>query len=244
MEVTAPSVDEAVSIGLIRLGGVGHRDVKVEVLEEPGADGGTAAPGDAKQARVRLTLAMDKALAAQRFLSRVALLYGCTGTSVVVVREEERIVLQLRGRDAGELIGFHGQTLDALQTLTNTVATQASGDRTPLVLDAVQYRERRSVHLKRMARQAAEQAVESGKPIQLPPMPAAERRLVHLALEGDARVRTHSEGEEPRRFVVVEPAGAAAGREQAAKGSEPARRLHRRRHAGGDARRKGAATGS
>ncbi|MDI3299653.1 MAG: RNA-binding cell elongation regulator Jag/EloR [Bacillota bacterium] len=247
MEVTAPSVDEAVSIGLIRLGGVGHRHVKVEVLEdpaEPGSAAGSATAG--RQARVRLTLTMEKGLAAQRFLSRVALLYGCRETSVLVVREPERIVLQLKGRDAGELIGFHGQTLDALQLLTNTVATRASGDRTPLVIDAVQYRERRTGNLRRVAQRAAEEAVRTGRRVELPPMPAAERRVVHLALEGDGRVRTHSEGEEPHRFVVVEPVeeAAAAARSDSPGKSGGGRRSRRRHHAGGDAARRGAATGS
>jgi spoIIIJ-associated protein len=237
VEVTAPSVDEAVSIGLIRLGGVGHRHVKVEVLEEPdGAAGG--------QARVRLTLHMEKGLAAQRFLSRVALLYGCRETSVLVAREPERIVLQLKGRDAGELIGFHGQTLDALQLLVNAVATRASGDPTPLVIDAVQYRERRSGNLRRRAQRAAEEAVRTGRRVELPPMSAAERRVVHLALEGDGRVRTHSEGEEPHRFVVVEPvAGEAAGGPVQAPAKGGGRRVRKRRRAGGDAARKGATAG-
>lgn len=109
--------------------------------------------------------------------------------------------------ELGVLVGPRGTTLQALQEVTRTVVQSKSPGRTDRILvDVAQYRERRVAALGRFAQQVAEEVVGSGEERALEPMSAADRKAVHDALTDYANVITRSEGEEPRRFVVVAPA--------------------------------------
>lgn len=122
------------------------------------------------------------------------------------VRESEELVTaELVGGDLGLLIGKHGQTLDAIQYLANAIAYRGQEDRKPIVVDAAGYRERREATLTSLAVRSAEEAVRSGSPVELEPMSAIERKIVHLRLKDFPGVETRSEGNEPHRFVVVAP---------------------------------------
>ncbi len=124
-------------------------------------------------------------------------------------REEERptLWLSLRGGDAEMLVGPHARTLDEIQYLVRTlVHRQVEGDYN-LVLDADGYRERRRSSLQAMARKAADRAVQSGRTVHLRPMPPNERRLVHMTLQEDSRVRTESVGVGRDRAVTIIPRG-------------------------------------
>ncbi len=107
--------------------------------------------------------------------------------------------------DYGLLIGKRGQTIDALQLLAYQAAFQGIRERKRVVLDAGGYRERRRELLIARADRAAEQALADNRPIQLDPMSAPERRVVHEHLKDRAQVETYSEGDEPRRCIVVAP---------------------------------------
>ncbi len=115
------------------------------------------------------------------------------------------IILDVVGDDLAMLIGRHGRTLDALQTLTAAVAYRTSGVRYPLLVDVAGYRYRRKAKLDEMARQAAERVRRTGKPVKMRPMSSYERKVIHMALREDPRVLTASEGDEPFRQVVVMP---------------------------------------
>lgn len=115
------------------------------------------------------------------------------------------IILDVVGDDLAILIGRHGRTLDALQTLTAAVAYRTSGVRYPLLVDVAGYRYRRKAKLDEMAKQAADRVRRTGKPVKMRPMSSYERKVIHMALREDARVLTASEGEEPFRQVVVMP---------------------------------------
>lgn len=109
--------------------------------------------------------------------------------------------------ELGILVGPRGSTLQALQEVTRTVVQAKSGGRTDRILvDVARYRERRVAALGRFARQVADEVVSSGEERALEPMSPADRKAVHDALASDDRVTTRSEGEEPRRFVVIAPA--------------------------------------
>ena len=113
----------------------------------------------------------------------------------------------LTGGDLGLLIGRHGQTIDAIQYLANTLAYRAYGDdRKDVVVDAAGYRERRRATLESLAARSADQVRASGEPVELEPMTSIERRIIHLCLQELPDVTTRSEGDEPYRYVVVEPA--------------------------------------
>jgi spoIIIJ-associated protein len=115
----------------------------------------------------------------------------------------------MEGEEVGLLIGRRGQTIDAIQHLAQRIVFKGPsvrGAAAPRVtIDAGGYRERREEALRGVALDAAEDALATGEPIELDPMPAAERRIVHEFLREREDVTTHSEGEEPERYLVVEP---------------------------------------
>ncbi len=145
----------------------------------------------------------DEATRLRSFLERAAGAMGATCT-VVVEESDDAIVATLGGSDLGLLIGRHGQTIDALQYLANAIAHRRGGERR-IVVDAAGYRSRRESALQALAHRSAEQAVALGRRIELEPMTAVERKVVHEYLKDDPEVETTSEGSEPNRFVVILP---------------------------------------
>ena len=109
------------------------------------------------------------------------------------------------GDDLGLLIGRRGQTIDAVQLLCYRIAFRGRGDRKRVSVDAAGYRERRRETVARQADRAAERALETGKEIELEPMSATERKIVHDRLADRPGLETFSEGDEPDRCVIVAP---------------------------------------
>jgi spoIIIJ-associated protein len=125
---------------------------------------------------------------------------------VLVEENEERISISVDGgEDYGLLIGKRGQTIDALQLLCYQAAFRGLRERKRVVLDAAGYRERRRETLEGRADRAAEQALAASRVVEMDPMSAQERRVVHERLKERAGVETYSEGDEPHRCVVVAP---------------------------------------
>ena len=126
--------------------------------------------------------------------------------SVEVSESAEEIRATVDGPDEmGRLIGRHGQTIDALQHLAWRAAYHDRGERKSVVVDAAGYRARREEALQRQADRAASEALRFGRPVELEPMSAAERKTVHNYLADRMDVETHSEGDEPERRLVVSP---------------------------------------
>jgi spoIIIJ-associated protein len=125
---------------------------------------------------------------------------------VEVREDEERIEAEVVGDgDYGLLIGKRGQTIDALQLLCFQAAFRGTRDRKRVILDAAGYRERRREVLVARADRAAEQALEGNVTVEMDPMSAQERRVVHEHLKERSGVETYSEGDEPHRCVIVAP---------------------------------------
>jgi spoIIIJ-associated protein len=140
----------------------------------------------------------------RELLERTIAASGVAAT--VQISEGDELVATLVGPDLGVLIGRHGQTIDALQYLANAIGHRTHGEeRLRVVVDAAGYRARRAATLESVARRAAEQASATGHRVELEPMTAVERRIVHELLKDDPEVETSSEGTEPARFVVVLP---------------------------------------
>lgn len=116
--------------------------------------------------------------------------------------DEGELILDVNGGDLAVLIGRHGRVLDALQLVISSIVSKRLGFHFPIVVDIEGYKNRRKQKIQTIARSAASRAKRSGK-VRLKPMNAYERRLVHLALIDDADVTTHSEGEDPERYVVI-----------------------------------------
>ncbi len=121
--------------------------------------------------------------------------------------DDETLTATVVGRELGLVIGKHGQTIDAIQYLANAIVWRNRGDeRKPVVVDAAGYRARRQSSLDALATRSADRAVSSGEPVELDPMTAVERKVVHVCLQDHPGVTTRSEGTEPNRFVVIDPA--------------------------------------
>jgi spoIIIJ-associated protein len=125
----------------------------------------------------------------------------------VEIREEEELIEAVvsGGDDYGLLIGKRGQTIDALQLLCYQAAFRGLRERKRVTVDAAGYRGRRRETLEGRADRAAEQALSGGHAVEMDPMSAQERRVVHERLKERSGVETYSEGDEPSRFVVVAP---------------------------------------
>jgi spoIIIJ-associated protein len=120
--------------------------------------------------------------------------------------DDESLVASLGGRELGLVIGKHGQTIDAIQYLVNAIIWRGQVDgRKQVVVDAAGYRARREATLEALAVRSAERVVSSARSVELEPMTAVERKVVHLCLKEFPGVATRSEGTEPNRFVVIEP---------------------------------------
>jgi len=119
--------------------------------------------------------------------------------------DEGEIILDIVGGDLAIMIGRHGRTLEAFQTLVSAITNRKIGRRYPVLIDVEGYRSRRKAKLEEMALNAADRALRSGREVRLRPMSSYERRVIHVALREDRRVSTASEGEDPFRKVVVSP---------------------------------------
>ena len=191
----------------VRFPGLTADCVRFDVAEDAGAD----AP-----ARVRAEVDLEawRAVAetipdepAERVRAIVARVVNALGlhATVDIDESDDEIRATVNGDDLGLLIGKHGFTIDALQHLAFRAAFRGEEIRKQVVVDAAGYRERREGALHRMADRAAAEALRYARPVELEPMRATERKIVHTYLGERNDVETHSEGDEPDRRLVVSP---------------------------------------
>lgn len=115
----------------------------------------------------------------------------------------DKITFQVHGDELGILIGKHGQTLDAIQYLTNLVANKEVAGHCHVVVDVENYRSRREETLVNLAKRLASKVRRNRQKVSLEPMNAFERKIIHTALQGERNIVTDSEGVEPYRHVVI-----------------------------------------
>jgi spoIIIJ-associated protein len=165
----------------------------VDAASDVGAGGGDAVSGKAAGAREAL----------RNMLTRMGI-----EAAVRVGEDEERIVLDVVGSEAGLVIGKKGQTLDALQYLVNKIVNRDREGRKPIVVDSEGYRDRRADSLVELAHRLGEKAIRTGRVIGVNPMSPHDRRIIHLALDKVPGVTTRSEGEGSfrRLLIIPEPA--------------------------------------
>jgi spoIIIJ-associated protein len=145
--------------------------------------------------------------ALETVLTAVAAAFNLEGATVSVAEGEDGgLVGRIDADDVQALIGRDGETIDALQYLCGQIASRAEGSRLRVLIDAGDYRERQAERLRRLAHRAAEEALEHGDEIELDAMTPHDRRVIHLTLQDVPGVITRSEGEEPNRRIVIEPA--------------------------------------
>jgi spoIIIJ-associated protein len=207
LEKLQPGLDKAavkfqvVSEGERGLLGVGFAPARVIASIE--ADGNGASDGAAAEP-------VDESELAASVRELLELIVRGIGIQarLTIEEDDETVVAVFSGRDLGLLIGKHGQTIDAVQYLANAITYRGQAeDRKAIVVDAAGYRERRKASLDALAVRSAERATTTGQRVELEPMTAVERKVVHLRLKDYEGVATSSEGTEPNRFVVIEPGG-------------------------------------
>ena len=155
------------------------------------------------RAAVKVSSATEKT---EAFLADVFRAMGLEVHTETTYDETEKMLsIDLSGDEMGVLIGKRGQTLDSLQYLASLVANRESKEYVHVKLDTEDYRQRRKATLENLAKNIAQKAKRTHRPVSLEPMNPYERRIIHSALQGDRYVTTHSEGEEPYRKVIVSP---------------------------------------
>jgi spoIIIJ-associated protein len=210
VEVSANSVDHAVERALEDLQAT-RDQVEIEVLSE-GSRGILGIGGE--DARVRVTLTEEVSAAPDAEVTEIALealrtllKHMCIQAEVVVQEgagdDALPVVLDVRGEDLGILIGRQGDTLRDLQYITRLIVSRRLQRWANIVVDVGGYKRRRQSTLTELAQRMAKKAVAEGRPVALEPMPAHERRTVHMALRDSESVRTESTGDGSRRKVVI-----------------------------------------
>ena len=202
LERLAPSLDkvavrfQVISEGERGLLGVGSRPARVLASVE----------ASATPAEPELDQPVEESEAAARVRAVVGHVTAALGLRcrLDVTEDESGITATCSGGELGLLIGKHGATIDAVQVLAVAIAARGADERINVVVDAAGYRDRRRRTLETMAVRSAEEALREGRRVELEPMSAAERRLVHERLKDYDGVSTTSEGDEPNRHVVVE----------------------------------------
>ncbi len=143
-----------------------------------------------------------RAAAARELVERITTSIGVR-CRIEVREDDEQLTVVCSGPELGLLIGRHGQTIDAIQYLANAISYRSGEEHKEVVVDAAGYRDRRRAMLEALAVRSAERVLSSGEPMELEPMTAVERKVVHIRLKHFDGVETTSEGTEPNRFVVI-----------------------------------------
>jgi spoIIIJ-associated protein len=188
-----------------RFPGIESAAVRFQVLAEDADGARVRAEADLEAWRSSSEVLPDEP--AERVRQLVSRVVGALELRASVDIEEtaDEIRATVNGEDLGLLIGRRGATIDAVQYLAARSAFRGDAERKRVVVDAAGYRERREAQLQRAADRAAEDALSFGRPVELEPMVAHDRRIVHEYLKERADVETHSEGDEPERRLVVSP---------------------------------------
>ena len=198
IEVSAKTVDDAVTEALIKLGATSDQ-IEYEVVEQ-GSTGFLGIGSKAAVIKVRKKCSTEDVI--REFLGKVFDAMELE-VEIQITNSENNYSVELKGDEMGVLIGKRGQTLDSLQYLTNLAVNKNSDEYVKVKIDTEDYRKRRKETLENLAKNIAYKVKRTKRPVSLEPMNPFERRVIHSALQNDKFVTTHSEGEEPYRHVVV-----------------------------------------
>lgn len=147
----------------------------------------------------------DQAIAETKlYLENIAKELDIDDLVINETRDGKYVYLHLNSEKAALLIGKRGQTLNALENLSQLVANKFSNSFILIKLDVGNYRERRQEALEQLAERMADKAVRTGQPIELEPMSSSERKIIHNALSLRVDIETYSVGTEPNRYLVIE----------------------------------------
>ena len=184
---------QVLSEGKRGLLGIGYTPARVLASVAGVAPAVIAPPVDESELAAKVRMLLEHVTAAIGVQARID-----------ISESDEAVVASCDGSDIGMLIGKHGATIDAVQTLAVAIANRGAEERKEILIDAAGYRDRRRRAVEATALRSAQEALRLGMRVELEPMSSSERRLVHERLKDYEGVRTVSEGDEPHRHVVVE----------------------------------------
>lgn len=200
IEVTAKTVEDAITESLIKLGTTSDK-IEYEVIEK-GSSGFLGIGSKPAVIKVRKKFTLESVV--KEFLADI---FSAMNMEVEIIMEKSAdgkvLEVELKGTEMGVLIGKRGQTLDSLQYLVGLVANKNTEEYVKIKLDTENYRKRRKETLENLAKNIAFKVKRTKRTVALEPMNPFERRVIHSALQNDRFVCTHSEGDEPFRHVVV-----------------------------------------
>ena len=208
-EQIGKNTEEAIRKGLEELK-VSREDVKIEVLEEA-SSGGVLGILSAKIAKVRLTVdkkisdvqAEDTINRLDKILKELFKITGDDGIEYKIEKGKNQINLTITGDKVSHLIGYKGKTIESFQSLLNAMLQRENEESAKVFVEVNDYKKRKEEKLKNLANKMANNVIRFRKPIRLEPMSAYERLIIHTELAKRDDVETESQGEEPRRRVVI-----------------------------------------
>ncbi|MCL1883593.1 MAG: protein jag [Defluviitaleaceae bacterium] len=199
---SAKTVEEATEEAL-RILNITKDKALITVLDE-GSKGLLGGFIGGRHAKVRVEIKSDPVDAVRDFLREVTLAMGLS-VNIDTNLKDKYLNVNLTGENMGILIGKRGQTLDALQYITNLAVGRHGDLQMSVVIDTENYRRRRRDTLEGLARTIARKVKDKRQNVKLEPMTRFERHVIHTILQNDRQVRTFSEGNEPYRHVVIAP---------------------------------------
>jgi len=200
IEVSGRTEDDAVEAALVQLG-LTRDDVSVEIIEQA-KTGFLGLKNTPALVKVLYEVKENRAERVEGFLQGLFARMGIDA-DMKIEEGDDAINVTLTGRDPGALIGRRGETLDAIQHLTNYVVNRGVSGRVRINIDAENYRQRRNETLESVAAKAAGKVTKYRRNVTLDPMNAYERHVIHSALQDYTNISTYSVGAEPNRRVVV-----------------------------------------
>ncbi|MGN0806582.1 MAG: RNA-binding cell elongation regulator Jag/EloR [Candidatus Coproplasma sp.] len=195
---TGKTVEEAVETALKELD-ITREQAEITVIEE----GKKKLIGSVK-AQVKVTKKLTDGERALKFVEGLISIIGANAVCELV-DDSDKVQINLTSAESSRLIGHHGESLDAIQTLAGAVANIGRDDYKKVIVDCESYRENREQTLIVLANKLAKKAVEKRRRFSLEPMNPYERRIIHSALSSSEEVKTISDGKEPYRYVVIVP---------------------------------------
>lgn len=177
------------------------RVVKVEIIKKEKSESKEIK----KEKRAMTTNAIDKAKEnISAFLKVFLKQISNEVLDFKISNDEYYITIEIFGENTNALIGYRGETLNALQTLLSSIANKDIEEKVRVILDISGYKEKRKKVLEELADKISKTVVKTGKKVTLEPMPAYERKIIHSRLQNNKKVTTESVGEEPHRKIIVE----------------------------------------
>jgi spoIIIJ-associated protein len=196
------TVEEALENG-VKILGLTRDQVEYRVISE-GKQGIMGMFGG-EEAEIEIREKVSPAVLGNEVLQDILNYMGLMAISEIKEENSDNVVLNVKGEDLGQIIGKDGATLNALQMIVSTIVSRDFAERKRIYVDAGGYREKRVEALSRMAKEIADEVVSTGREKVLPPMNAADRRIIHMSLSESDKVKTESRGEGAERRLVVSP---------------------------------------